>query len=75
MGFQCRNGAEIARQIGLAQGGVDFIVADLVQQHRLAALPAAQFRDKVVQALLGLGRDRTVAERADGIGVHDGEMA
>ena len=49
--------------------------ADLMQQHRLAALAAAEFRDKVVQTLLGLRRNGAVAEGTDRRGFHGNEVA
>ncbi len=44
---------------------MDFIVADLVEQHSRSSPTAAQDRHKVVQALTRFGRDRPIAERAD----------
>ena len=64
MGLKRLDGVEIAGEFRLGQGGVDFVVANLVQQDRGPALAAAQTRDQVVVALVGLGRDRTAAKRA-----------
>jgi hypothetical protein len=52
-------------QLGLCQGGVDLVVADLVQQNHGPALAATELRDQVVQALPRLRGDRPVAERTD----------
>ena len=72
MGAQGFDGVEAAGKLGLGQGGVDFVVTDLMQQYCRAALAAAQAREQVVQALLCLGRDRAFAKRADGkIVLHD----
>jgi len=67
MCFQRFDGAEALGQFALAQAGVDFLVADVVQQNRLAPFAAAQAGDEVMQALRDMGRDRPVAERADRI--------
>lgn len=61
-----------AGQLGLGQGGVDLVMANLVDQHGRPALAAAQFRHKVVQALRCVRRNRAVAERANGSGIHGG---
>ncbi len=50
----------VPRKLGLRQGGMDFIVADLVQQDRRPALAALQLRDEVMQALAGCGRNGPV---------------
>ncbi|PWK59859.1 hypothetical protein C7455_106147 [Roseicyclus mahoneyensis] len=72
MGAQSIGGGVASGQFRLGQGGVDFIVADLVQQNRGPALAAAQFGDQVMQALLGAGRDRAQAQGADGQVGHGG---
>jgi hypothetical protein len=72
MGAQGLDGVVAARKLGLGHGGVDLVVADLVQQNRRPALAAAQAGDQVVQALLGVRRDGPVAEGTDGIVAHDG---
>ena len=66
MGAQGRNSVVAARQFRLGQGGVDLVVADLVQKHDRPALAAAQFRRQVMQALFRILRDRAAAKRADG---------
>lgn len=59
-----RLGRRIApRKLGLGQGRVDFLVADVVQENRLPALAAAQFRDQVMQALRNPRRDRATTKR------------
>ncbi len=63
---------EVARQFGLGQGGMDFFVADLMQQNRWSALASFEFWDQMMQAAASV-RDRAVAKRADRIAVrHDG---
>ena len=66
MGAQGFDGVVAAGQFGLGQGGVNLIVADLMQKHDRPALAAAQFRRQVMQALFRILRDRAVAKRADG---------
>ncbi|SMX23260.1 hypothetical protein BOA8489_01364 [Boseongicola aestuarii] len=56
-----------AGKFGFGEGGVDFIVADLVKKHGGTVFASAQFGREVVLALLGVRRDRTVAEGADGM--------
>lgn len=56
----------VAGQFRLAERGVDLVVANLVQKHGGTALAAAQFRHKVMPALRDTGRDRPVAQWADG---------
>lgn len=70
MGAQGFDGGVAARQFGLGQGGMDFIMADLVQQNDRPTLAAAQLRRQVMEALLGLRRDRALTERAEGQIVH-----
>lgn len=62
----------VAGQFGLRQGGVNLIVANLMQKHGRPALAPAQSWNKVMQALLGLGRDRAQAQRTDRQVLHDG---
>ncbi len=50
-------------QFGFRQGRVDLLVADVVQQNRLPALAAPQFRDKMVKTLRDPGRNRTATKR------------
>lgn len=64
MGTQGGDGVVIARQVGFRQGRVDLAVTDLVQEHRLAALAAAQARDEMMPRLRHIRRDRAVTERA-----------
>jgi hypothetical protein len=72
MGAQRLDGVVVARKLRLGHGGVDLVVADLVHENGRPALAAAQARDQVVQALLGVRRDGPVAEGADGVVAHDG---
>ncbi len=65
---QCLDRVIVTGKLGFGQGGVDFIVADLVQQYRRPALAAFESWHKVVQALPGLRRDRALAQGADRIG-------
>ena len=60
------NRVEIARQFGLCQRRMDFVVADLVQQNCRPTLAAAQFRDKMMMALAHIRWDGTATERALG---------
>lgn len=62
----------VSRQFRLAQRLVDRAVADVVQQHRLAALAAAQLGDQVVAALRDARRDRAQAQGAGGVVVGHG---
>ena len=57
----------IARQIGFAECCVNFIVTDLVKQHRRPAFAAPKPWREVVQALPDIGGDGPVAKRADRI--------
>lgn len=66
MGAQGVDGVVAARQFCLGQGGVDLVMADLVQKHDRPALAAAQFRRQVMEALLGIFWDRAMAKRANG---------
>ena len=67
---QGRDGVEAARQFGFGQGGMDFIMTDLMQQHDRPALAAAQLRRQVMQALLGILRNGAIAKWADGCVIH-----
>ncbi len=57
-------------KLGFGQRGVDFVVTNLVDQDCWTALAAAQFGDKVMQALRGIRQDGTVTERAYGVVFH-----
>ena len=72
MGAQGLDRVVLAGKLGFRQRGVDLVVADLMQEHGWPPFAPAQFRDKVVQALPGIGGDGPVAERAEGI-AHGGE--
>lgn len=72
MGPQGFDGVEAAGKLGLGQGGVNFVVTDLMKQHRRPAFATPQAWDQVVQALLCLWRDRAPAKGADGkVILHD----
>jgi len=71
MGAQRLDRVEIAGQFGLGQGGVDLVMANLVQQHGRPALAAAQLGRQVVQALRGRRRDRALAQGAGWKDIHD----
>jgi len=57
----------VAGEVGLGQCRVDFVVTDLMQQHRWSALAPAELRNEVVEALLGVRRNGPVAKGADRI--------
>lgn len=71
MGAQCLRSRIVTGQFRLAQRLVDGLVADMVQQHRLATLAAAQLGDQVVPALRHARRDRAQAQGAGGIIGHE----
>ena len=54
-----------AGKLGFGQGGVNFIVTDLVQEHGWPALAALEAGDKVVVALACFGRNRAVTQGAN----------
>ena len=58
---------EVSGKFGFGEGGVDFVVTDLVKKNGRAVFASAQFGREVVLALLGVRRDRAVAEGTDGI--------
>lgn len=65
--FDCVEGS---CQFSFAQRCVYFVVADLVEPNRFSPFATAQFRDKVVQALLNVSRYWPVAQGADRIVAH-----
>lgn len=65
MGLQCLDGVVVAGEFGFGQGGVDFLVADLMEQHRGPVFTAPEPRDQVVQALWRVGWDRARAKGAN----------
>ena len=68
---QCIDSVEVTRQFDLGQCRVDLFVAYLMQQNGGPALASLKLWDQMVQASTTFG-DRTVAERADRIGIcHD----
>lgn len=58
---------EIPRKLRFGQNRMDFVVADLMDQDALALSAALQLGHEMMDGLLRLGRDRTQAERTDGI--------
>lgn len=58
--------AEIQRQLCLAEAGMDFAVAYVMQEYDRPTLASSQTRDKMVQALRHIRRDGSLAERTDG---------
>jgi len=71
MSAQGLNGVVIARQLRLAQRGMDFVVTNLMKQYERAAFAASEFRDQVVLTLLDLGRDGPIAQRTDRVAHND----
>ncbi len=67
MGPQGCNARIIASQLCLAQRGVDFIVANLLQQHGRPALAAFQPWDQMMLTLAGMRRDLPVTQGAKGV--------
>lgn len=70
MGAQGIDGVMAARQFCFRQGGVDFVMANLMQQNDRPALAAAQLGRQVMQALFRIPRDRALTKRAKGQIVH-----
>ena len=67
MGAQSLWRRVVTCQFAFRQCGVNFVMANLVEQHGRAVLSASQLRDKMVHRLLGPGWDFTQAKRAEGI--------
>lgn len=61
---------EGAGEVGFGEGCVNFVVANLMKQNRRTAFAAAQFGDKMVQALRRIWRNGAVAKRAYGVVFH-----
>lgn len=59
-----------AGKFGFGQRGVDFTMANLMQQNGRPAFSAPELRDKVVQALGHVRRDRATAEWTVGCFAH-----
>ncbi len=70
MGAQAVDCVVSARKVSLRQGGVNFLVADVVQQHRRAALATFCARDQVMRALWRILGDGAQAKRANGRAGH-----
>jgi hypothetical protein len=56
---------KLARQFGLAEAGMDFLVADVVQENDLAPFAPLQLWHKMVQALRHIRRDWPQTQRTD----------
>ena len=67
---QRRDGVVGARKLGFREGGVDLVVANLVQKNGRPAFSAPELGDEVMQALAGVGRNRPAAEGTDGVIAH-----
>lgn len=67
MGAQRRGRVPQTRQFRLGSRGVDFVVADLMQEHDRPAFPAPELWDQVMQALWCAGKNWPLAERANGV--------
>ena len=65
MGAQGRDGVKVAGKLGLGQGGVNFVVTDLMQEHGRPVFATLEAGDQVMLALAGIGRNWAVAERAN----------
>lgn len=65
---------EAAGKLCFADGGVDFLVADVVHQDDRTLGAALGARDQVMQALRDIRRDRTVAKGAERMIVHPADM-
>ena len=61
MAAQGADGVVMPRKFGFAKRGMDFAVADMMQQHHRPALATAQPRGQVMMALWHIRRDWTVA--------------
>ncbi len=55
------------REFGFGARGVNFFVAQVMQQHRWTTFAAFELWDQVVQALRCAGRDRSPAQPTDRI--------
>lgn len=56
-------------QFRLRQSGVDFPMADVMQQYSWPAFAALQLGDQVMQTLRRIWRDWALAQRADRVGL------
>ena len=64
MGLQELNGKIVSRELGLREGRVDLLVAEVVEEHLGPRSAAFKLGDQVMDALRDLRRDRSLAERA-----------
>lgn len=67
MGAQSLGRRVIARQLGLGQGGMDLLVAQVMQQDHGATLAALQPGHQMMQRLWHPGRNGAQAERTNRI--------
>ena len=65
MGSERVNRVVAARQFRLGQRGMDFAMADVVQQHHWPALAPFELGHKVMEALRHVRWDGPVTERAE----------
>ena len=65
MGFERLYCVKVPRQFRLCQRRMDLVVANLMQQDHRSAFPTFQLGHQMVQALLGLRRNRAVTKGAN----------
>lgn len=68
MGAQSLDRGIVSRKVGFRNRGVNFIVANLVQQHGWSPFATTKLWYQVMQALFRVRRDRAQAQRADRVG-------
>ena len=66
MGLQGFGGVKVAGEFGFRQRGVDFVVANLMENGGGAAFAALQLGYEVMDRAFGIGGHRAVAQQADG---------
>lgn len=71
MGSQRLDRVVAPGEVGLGQGRVDFLVADVMQKDGRPALSAAQPWRQVMQALRHVRRNRAPAQGTDRVVFHD----
>lgn len=64
MGLKRLYRVEVSGKLRFREGRVDFVVTDLMQKNRRAALATPQSGDQMMQALPCIRRDRTAAKGA-----------
>ncbi len=68
MGSQSLRRVELPRQLRLGQGCMDFLMADVMHQHRRTTLATLQLGNQVMHALFHAWRDWAQTQWADRIG-------